>query len=187
MLFFTTLVITIWIMAAIKASHEQLPSMEKQLLRKLQIRTSRPEVFCKTMLWKFCKISNSTCAGVSFSIKLQATGREHLFYRISPDDCFLQISPEELFRRFWKIFQKPSKKIPLEKSCFKNDVNSRPGNLVKAPSYCVKTMTYVAYMWKIILLTGTSHSHEFWENSSCVTDPAEYLLFVSKIVLFFGF
>ena len=84
-------------------------------------------------------------------------------------------SPEELFRKFLKFFLKISKKTPLKKSCFNNDEDSRPVNVLKTQSHRVKTMTFVAYVLKIISLTGTPHSHEF-----C-------LLFVSKIVLFFWF
>ena len=63
--------------------------------------------------------------------------------------------PEELCRKFLKIFKKISKKAPLKKSCFKNDGDSRPVN------FRVKTITFVAYILKIISLTGTTHSHEF--------------------------
>ena len=34
-------------------------------------------------------------------------------------------------------------------------------------------MTYVAYMLKIISLTGTPHSHDFKKIISCVADPDE--------------
>ena len=68
-----------------------------------------------------------------------------------------------------------SKKTPLKKSCFNNDEDSRPVNVLKTQSHRVKTMTFVAYVLKIISLIGTPHSHEF-----C-------LLFMSKIVLFFWF
>ena len=70
-------------------------------------------------------------------------------------------SPEELFRKFLKKFLKISDKTPLKKSCFNNEGNSRSVNLLKTQSYRVKTMTFVAYMPKIISLTGTPHSHEF--------------------------
>ena len=83
--------------------------------------------------------------------------------------------PGELLRKFLKNVWKMSKKTPLKKSCFNNDEDSRPVNVLKTQSHRVKTMTFVAYMLKIISLTGTPHSHEF-----C-------LLFVSKIVLFFWF
>ena len=69
--------------------------------------------------------------------------------------------PEELFRKFLKFFLKISKKTPLKKSCFNNDGDSRPVNVLKTQSHRVKTMTFVAYMLKIISLTGTPHSHEF--------------------------
>ena len=72
--------------------------------------------------------------------------------------------PEELFRKFLKIFCKVSKKSPVIKPCFNNDGDSRPGNFLKTQSYRVKTMTYVAYMLKIMSLTGTPHSHEFQED-----------------------
>ena len=62
----TTLVITIWPKVAIKLSHEQLPSMEKQLLWKLQIRTSRLLVSENGILEIFVNSHNSICAGVSF-------------------------------------------------------------------------------------------------------------------------
>ena len=57
------------------------------------------------------------------------------------------------------------------------------GNLLKTLPYHVKTMTYVAYMLKFISLIVTN----FAKIALCVADPAKYLLFVSKIVLFFGF
>ena len=82
---------------------------------------------------------------------------------------------EELYRKFLKFLKKIFKKTPLKKSCFNNDGDSRPVNVLKTQSHRVKTMTFVAYVLKIISLTGTPHSHEF-----C-------LLFVSKIVLFFWF
>ena len=75
----------------------------------------------------------------------------------------------------------------MKKSCFNDNVDSRPGNFLKTQSYRVKIMIYVAYMLKIISLTGTPQSHEFKKIASCVVDPAEYLLFVYKIVLVFGF
>ena len=53
--------------------------------------------------------------------------------------------------------------------------------------YRVKTMTYIAYMLKIISLTGTAYSHEFWEHFFLRGRSKWSLLFVSKIVLFFGF
>ena len=68
---------------------------------------------------------------------------------------------EEQFRKFLNKFFKISKKTPLKKSCFNNDVDSRPVNFLKTQSHHVKTMTFVAYMLKIISLTGTPHSHEF--------------------------
>ena len=94
----------------IDVSYEQLPSLEKQLLWKLQVRTSRSKIFHKTVFWKFLKIShNGTYARVSFSIKLQAIVRERLFYGISLDDGFYQIS----FRRtIQKIFEKFPRKHP---------------------------------------------------------------------------
>ena len=55
------------------------------------------------------------------------------------------------------------------------------GNLLKTLPYHVKTMTYD--MLKFISLTVTN----FAKIALCVTDPAKCLLFVSKIVLFFGF
>ena len=69
--------------------------------------------------------------------------------------------PEDLFRKFLKKFLKISEKTPLKKSCFNNDGDSRPVNFLKAQSHRLKTMTFVAYMMKIISLTGTPHSHEF--------------------------
>ena len=69
--------------------------------------------------------------------------------------------PEELFRKFLKNLLKISRKTPLKKSCFNNNGGSRPVNFLKAQSHRVKTMTFVAYMLKIISLTGTPHSHEF--------------------------
>ena len=123
-------------MAAIKASHEQLPSVEKQILWKLQIRTSHPKINSR----------NSTCARASFSIKLQAIGQEHLFYGISPDDCF-----------FLKIL----KETPLKKSCFNNDEDSRLETLLKQNLTVLKQVTYVACMRKIISVTGTPHRHKF--------------------------
>ena len=54
-----------------------------------------------------------------------------------------------------------SKKTPLKKSCFNNDGDSRPVNVLKTQSHRVKTMTFVAYMLKIISLTGTPHSQKF--------------------------
>ena len=65
--------------------------------------------------------------------------------------------PEELFRKFLKFFKKISKKTPLKKSCFNNDGDTRPVNVLKTQSDRVKSMTFVAY----ISLTGTPHSHEF--------------------------
>ena len=56
------------------------------------------------------------------------------------------------------------------------------GNFLKKLPYRVKTNTYVAYMLKLISLTVTN----FEKIASCVDDPAKCLLFVSKIVLFFG-
>ena len=44
---YAAVVIAISLVPAIKASDEQLPSMEKQLLWKLQIKTILLEVFCK--------------------------------------------------------------------------------------------------------------------------------------------
>ena len=69
--------------------------------------------------------------------------------------------PEELFRKCLNFFKKISKKTPLKKSCFNNYGDSRPVNVLKIQSHRVKTMTFVAYMLKIISLTGTPHSHEF--------------------------
>ena len=67
--------------------------------------------------------------------------------------------PEEQFRNFLKIFLKIPKKTLLTKPCFKNDGDSRPVNFLKH-NHHIKTMTFVAYMVKIISLTGTPHSHE---------------------------
>ena len=69
--------------------------------------------------------------------------------------------PEELFRKFLNFFFKTSKKTLLKKSCVNNDRHSRPVNILKTQSRPVKTMTFVAYMLKIISLIGTPHSHEF--------------------------
>ena len=68
----------------------------KHLLWKLQIRTSRPEVFCKSIFWNNLQNSYKTPVSESaFSIKLETVRREHLsykekniFYEISPGDCF---------------------------------------------------------------------------------------------------
>ena len=68
--------------------------------------------------------------------------------------------PEDLFKKFLKKFFKISEKTPLKKSCFDNDGDSRPVNFLKARSHRLKTMTFVAYMMKIISLTGTSHGRE---------------------------
>ena len=76
----------------------------------------------------------------------------------------IRYPPEELFRTFLKLFWKTSNKTPLKESCFNNDEDSRPGNFLKTQSYRVKTMTYAAYMLKIISLTGTVYNHEFWQN-----------------------
>ena len=132
--------------AATKASHEQLPSIEKKLL---YIQTSHPEVFCKTLFWKFLwKFHNSTCASVSFSIKLQAIGREHLFYGIFPDDFFCQISPwriiQKTFEKFWKILMKTPKKTSLI--------------LIMTDTLDLKTLSKHNYTHR------TPHSHEFWET-----------------------
>ena len=68
--------------------------------------------------------------------------------------------PEELFRRFLKFLKKISQKTPLKKSCFNNDGYTRPVNVLKTQSDRVETM-FVAYMLKIISLTGTPPSHKF--------------------------
>ena len=95
---------------SLEMCHEQLPSMEKQLLWRLLIRTSHPEVICKTELWKLLQNShNSTSAGTSFSINLQAIGQEHMLYGISPGDCFCQIS---FCWAIQKIFEKFTRKHP---------------------------------------------------------------------------
>ena len=86
--------------------------------------------------------------------------QEHLFCGISPDDSSNRY-PEELFRKILKKFWKISKKTPLKRSCFNNDGDSRPLNLLKTQSYSVKTMTFVAYMLNINSLTGIPHSPEF--------------------------
>ena len=57
---YAAVVITIWLVPAIKASDEQLPSMEKQLLWKLQIKTILLEVFCKIVFWKIWQNSYRT-------------------------------------------------------------------------------------------------------------------------------
>ena len=56
------------------------------------------------------------------------------------------------------------------------------GTFLKKLPYRVKTNTYVAYILKLISLTVTN----FEKITSCVDDPAKCLLFVTKIVLFFG-
>ena len=86
-------------------------------------------------------------------IKLQAIVREHLFYGISPDGSSTRYLPEELFRKFLKIFRNISKKRPLKKSCFNDDGDSGLVNLLKTQSYGVKTMTFVTYTLNIISLT----------------------------------
>ena len=57
--------------------------------------------------------NNSTCARVSFLIKLQAVVRERLFYGISPT-ASTRYPPEELFRKFLKNSQEST----LEKFLF---------------------------------------------------------------------
>ena len=56
------------------------------------------------------------------------------------------------------------------------------GNFHKKLPYRVKANTYVAYMLKLISLAVTN----FEKIALCVDDPAKCLLFVFKIVLFFG-
>ena len=48
-------------------------------------------------------------------------------------------------------------------------------------------MTYAAYMLKITSLKELFTITNFDKIASSVADPTECLLFVSKIVLFFGF
>ena len=56
-------VLTIWLGAATERNLEKLPSMEKVLLWKSQIKRSRLRLLRKTML---SKIHNATCTGVFF-------------------------------------------------------------------------------------------------------------------------
>ena len=44
------------------------------------------------VLKNFANLMQSICAGVSFSIKLEAIMRKHLFYEICLGDCFYQKS-----------------------------------------------------------------------------------------------
>ena len=133
----------------------------------MQIRIFLLELFCKTVFWRISSnLPNSICAGVSFSIKLQAIGREHLFYGISGRLLLADILLKSYPGNFWKIPKKP----PLKKSCFDNVGDSTPETLLKHNFTALKQVTYVAYMQKIISLTGTPHSHEFWENFKSVPE-----------------
>ena len=71
---------------------------------------------------------------------------------------------EKLCRTFLKLFWKTFEKTPLKKSFFNNDEDSRPRNFPKTQSCLLNRVTYVAYMLKIISLTGTVYSHEICEN-----------------------
>ena len=83
--------------------------------------------------------------------------------------------PEESYsEKFWKIL----KKTPLKKSCFDNDGDSRPETLLKHNLIVLKQVTYVAYMLKIISLTGTPHSHELWEHFKSFPEICDF--FVNK-------
>ena len=75
-------VITIWLVVAIKASYEQSNDLlwKNSFYGRRDIANRCSETFPKNYIKHLCRSP--------FSIKLQAIGREYLFYGISPGDCF---------------------------------------------------------------------------------------------------
>ena len=88
--------------------------------------------------------------------------------------------PDILLKRYSENAQKIAKKTPLKKSCFNNDGDSRPENVLKHNLTVLEQMNYVAYMLKIISLTGTPHSHEFWENFKSVSKICGFFLLIKN-------
>ena len=58
--------------------------------------------------------------------------------------------------------------------CFNDDGGSKPEILLKHNLTVLKQVIYVAYMLKIISLTVTSHSNEFWKNFKCVHEICDF-------------
>ena len=86
--------------------------------------------------------------------------------------------PDILLKRYSENFWKILKKAPLKKSCFNNDWDSRPETYYNV--VVLKQVTYVAYMLKIILLTGTPHGYEFLENFKSVPEIYDFFLLLKN-------
>ena len=82
--------------------------------------------------------------------------------------------PYILLKSYSEYFWKTPKKTTLKKSYFNNDGDSRPETLLKHNFTMLKQVIYVAYMLKIISLTRTPHSHEFWENFKSVPEICDF-------------
>ena len=102
--------------------------------------------------------------------------REHLFYGISPDDCFCQISS-------WRAFpKKKKKKIPmktlLKKSCFIM-TETLDLKIIKTQSYRVKTSDLYSLYAENYLINRNSSQWQilriFWK---CFRDT--WLLLIKK-------
>ena len=50
----------------------------------------------------------------------------------------------------------------------------RPKTLLEHNLTVLKQVIYVPYILKIISLTGTPHSHEFWENFKSVPEICDF-------------
>ena len=74
------------------------------------------------VLKNFPKFMENACAEVSFSMKLQAIRREHLFMEYIRATASSRYPPEKLLKKFLKI----PKKTPLKQSFFNNVADSIP-------------------------------------------------------------
>ena len=111
----TSLVTTIWLVADFQANHEQIHSIEKQLPWKLKIRISRPEVFCKTGFWNFCKIHKIVPVPASpFQKDCRLLGESICFKEYVRTTASARYPLEKLIRKFLKNSQENT----LEKVLF---------------------------------------------------------------------
>ena len=108
---YAVVVITIWLVPAIKASDEQQPSMEKQLIWKLQIKTILLEVFCKIVFWKIWQNSYRTPVP-GYLFQLGQYTRTTFLWNISR---WLLLA--DLLKSYSENIWKIPKKTPLKKSC----------------------------------------------------------------------
>ena len=114
-----SLVITIWLAAAIETSHEQLPSMEKVSIEVADQNHSPGGILQNAILKK----------SETLPIKLQAIRQEHLFYGISPSGCFSQISSwkaiQKVFERFPRKYPWRSLRLYIDLKLYENTILTR--------------------------------------------------------------